>query len=90
MCVCVMNVVNVSVCVAPLDGHVPAVEGRSGGGGRGGVGAAGGAQVGVALPHAEVARTLLGVTLGLAAATGEAVLTYKSGCIILIIRSLLQ
>ena len=37
-------------------------------------GPAGEAQVGVALPHCQVARALLRVALGLAAAAGEAVL----------------
>lgn len=39
-------------------------------------GAAGEAEVGVALAHGQVARALLGVALRLAAAAGEAVLTF--------------
>lgn len=57
----------------PLHGHVLAVDGR--GVQRGGVGAARGAEVGVALAHAEVARALLRVALRLAAAPREPVLT---------------
>ena len=33
-------------------------------------------QVGVALPHGQVARALLGVALGLTAAAGESILTW--------------
>lgn len=58
---------------ASLHGHVLAVDGR--GVQRGGVGAARGAEVGVALAHAEVARALLRVALRLAAAPREPVLT---------------
>ena len=40
-------------------------------------GPTGEAQVRVALPHRQVARALLGVALGFAAAAGKAVLTFR-------------
>lgn len=43
--------------------------------------AAGQAEVRVALPHRQVARTLLGVALGLAPTTRESVLTCECVCV---------
>ncbi len=68
--VLVVYLLRASLNGAVLAGHVLAVPVVCG--------AAGQAQVGVTLPHCQVAGTLLGVALSFAAAAGETVLTCES------------
>lgn len=68
---CTCYLLGASLDGAVLAGHVLAVPVVGG--------AAGQAEVRVALPHCQVAGALLGVTLSFAAAAREAVLTCKHG-----------